>query len=68
MGVQRGAGNVVALYMERGVSRLVLGQVGPTEGLWLGERDGGEGPGGLRVVFLEKDQREREKGLLQGFL
>jgi hypothetical protein len=35
------------------------------EGLWLGERDGGEGPGG---VFFEKDQREGEKGLLQGFL
>jgi hypothetical protein len=68
MGIQRGAGNVVALYMERGVSRSVLGQVGPMEGLWLGERDGGEGPGGPGVVLLEKHQREREKGLLQGFL
>jgi hypothetical protein len=35
MRVQRGAGKVVALYMERGVSRSVLGQVGPREVLWL---------------------------------
>jgi hypothetical protein len=29
--------------------------------LWLGERGGGEGPGGPGGVFLEKDQRERER-------
>jgi hypothetical protein len=31
------------------------------ERLWLGERGGGEGPGGPGGVFLEKVQREREK-------
>jgi hypothetical protein len=32
--------------------------------LWLVGRGGGEGPGGPGGVFLEKDQRERER-LLQ---
>jgi hypothetical protein len=62
---QREAGVGCMLIIEGRVGYVGLGQVGSMEGLWLGGRSGGEGPGG---VFLEKDQREREKGLLQGFL
>jgi hypothetical protein len=39
-------------YIRGGVCYVSLGNVGPMEGLWLGKRGGGEGPGG---VFLEKD-------------
>jgi hypothetical protein len=41
--------------------------VGAREVLWLGERGGGEGPGGPGGVFLEKDQRERERCYCNNF-
>jgi hypothetical protein len=44
-----------------------FGLEGSTGDLWLAEEGGGEGPGGPGVVSLEKVQRERDKGLQQGF-
>jgi hypothetical protein len=63
----RGAGVVCKFITEGGVVKVSLEHVGSKGELWLGERGGGEGPGGPGGMPYSRSIIKREGvGLLQG--
>jgi hypothetical protein len=57
----------VPLYLEVGsdsMVRSVLGKVGPMEGLWLVQEDGGKGERGTEGVLLKQEPRGRRYHLI----